>query len=541
MANLFNNDIGLNYKGLINIGSTINQNISGSLQYLTDGDGNNLPIQVSTTGLVLGNANAAVYINLNDSGINFFDAIETRYRNVAGTTLAMNVWGDLGRVAIGGLATNYTPTASLHVRGDGTNLTGRFEASDGTAILTIPAVAANLGVLQFRGFYMGFANNPSQLIGIENGTFLFYNGLNRFTISPAGVVTLYNSLTTLNTLPTLTLGTGAALSTINVPRYAFTPTGSVITTSGTSQGLAYTDTFAAAAGSGSYRPLSIAYTINNTGAQTGNTTGIFLNATETALNSMTHNLMDLQVGGVSRLRIINSGNVVIGDASAPSASRLNVAGDIFLRTNDNIGGGQTYGTIWNKIMPYNSSNGEMAITMYNTSWFLRHNANMSVAGNTVIGTTTPTARLHVRGDGTNPVARFENSAGSTRTIINADGSFATIGYGAEVNRLQFNGGTLGVNRGFITAGANGIFSLLNASENDFGRLNFGGGTAFYPSLKRSTASLQSRLADDSDFTFIQGKLQTENDFVSESIIMASGYIVLYDRNGTAYKVLATAL
>jgi hypothetical protein len=429
MANLFNNDIGLNYKGLINIGSTINQNISGSLQYLTDGDGNNLPLQINTTGLVLGNANAAVYINLNDSGINFFDAIETRYRNVAGTNIAMNVWGDLGRVAIGGLATNYTPTASLHVRGDGTNLTGRFEASDGTAILTIPAVAANTGILQFRGFYMGFANSPNQLVGIENGTFLFFNGGNKFTVSSAGIVTLYNSLTTLGTLPTLTLGTGAALSTINVPRYAFTPTGSVITTSGTSQGLAYTDTFAAAAGSANYRPLSIAYTINNTGAQTGNTTGIFLNATETALNSMTHNLMDLQVGGVSRLRIINSGNVVIGDASAPSASRLNVAGDIFLRTNDNIGGGQTYGTIWNKIMPYNASNGEMAITMYNTSWFLRHNANMSVAGNTVIGTTTPTARLHVRGDGTNAVLRVESSAAQEFFSVSNTGvvNFATTG------------------------------------------------------------------------------------------------------------------
>ncbi len=53
MANLVGSDIGLNYKGLINLGATVNQNVSGSLQYLTDGDGNNLPIQVSSTATQL--------------------------------------------------------------------------------------------------------------------------------------------------------------------------------------------------------------------------------------------------------------------------------------------------------------------------------------------------------------------------------------------------------------------------------------------------------------------------------------------------------
>ena len=51
MANLLGQDIGLNYKGIITIGSTINQNVSASLQSLTDGDGNALPLQLAT-GLV---------------------------------------------------------------------------------------------------------------------------------------------------------------------------------------------------------------------------------------------------------------------------------------------------------------------------------------------------------------------------------------------------------------------------------------------------------------------------------------------------------
>jgi len=68
-------------------------------------------------------------------------------------------------------------------------------------------------------------------------------------------------------------------------------------------------TIALSAGSSNVRLINETYTINNSGAQTGTATGIFLNATETALNGMGHNLMDLQVGGVSRFRVFNSGGI----------------------------------------------------------------------------------------------------------------------------------------------------------------------------------------------------------------------------------------
>jgi hypothetical protein len=66
------------------------------------------------------------------------------------------------------------------------------------------------------------------------------------------------------------------------------------------------------AGNANFRPVSISYTINNSGAQTGTATGIFLNATETALNGMVNNLMDLQRNGVSRFRVGSAGLVTIG-------------------------------------------------------------------------------------------------------------------------------------------------------------------------------------------------------------------------------------
>lgn len=64
-----------------------------------------------------------------------------------------------------------------------------------------------------------------------------------------------------------------------------------------------------AAGATNPSLFNVAYTINNSGAQTGTLRGIFLNATETLLNGIIHNLMDLQVGGVSRFRVRSDGSV----------------------------------------------------------------------------------------------------------------------------------------------------------------------------------------------------------------------------------------
>jgi hypothetical protein len=67
-----------------------------------------------------------------------------------------------------------------------------------------------------------------------------------------------------------------------------------------------------------------------------------------------------------------------------------------------------------------------------------------------------------------------------------------------------------------------------------------GTTSSFPALKRSTTSLQARLADDSAFTNIQGKITTETAYTAGAPT-ATGYIVLYDSTGTAYKVPAEAL
>jgi hypothetical protein len=392
MASIFNQDIGLNYKGIITLGSTINQNLSGTLQYLTDGDGNNLPLQVSTTGLQ-------------------FNAIETIYRNAAGTNIAMNVWGNLGRVAIGGLATNYTPSASLQVRGDGTNPIFRVENSSGTTLVTI----SNTGTIDSS---VGAIN----LTPTSSGIYFATNGIIQTTIS-SGLFIRYGAHTTMPNGITLTSNSDLAITA----------------TSGTSRAVGIISSFAAAAGSALYRPLSINYTINNTGPQTGNTTGIFLNATQINLNNMTHNLMDLQNGGISRLSVDATGQVTSANGFMD-------------------GSGFTSRFYQNNLQLYSGNImsgfiGGAGFTM-NTKLYI---------GATAV---TPVARLTVRGDSTNPIARFETSAGVEQVTISNTGAFSVVGTISSGNGLSVGGA------GYFLVGADGGAStaklIIRQSSNYLG-------------------------------------------------------------------------
>ena len=64
----------------------------------------------------------------------------------------------------------------------------------------------------------------------------------------------------------------------------------------------------------------------------------------------------------------------------------------------------------------------------------------------------------------------------------------------------------------------------------------GGQTSSFPALKRSSTTLQARLADDSAFASVQGKLTTDNAYTAGAVVQ-TGYVTIYDSTGTAYKVL----
>ena len=144
--------------------------------------------------------------------------------------------------------------------------------------------------------------------------------------------------------------------------------------------------------------------------------------------------------------------------------------------------------------------------------------------------------------------------GVTRMTIASSGGTINVGSGAQLGStgiqvastasLRFSGGAIGSSSDlWMLRSGSGIIRFATGTSTStagFNRLQFGGTTSSFPALKRDTTTLQVKLADDSAFTAIQGKLTTETAYTAGAPT-ATGYLVLYDSNGTAYKVPAEAL
>lgn len=89
--------------------------------------------------------------------------------------------------------------------------------------------------------------------------------------------------------------------------------------------------------------------------------------------------------------------------------------------------------------------------------------------------------------------------GSRLFSINAGGSVQATSCPISSSTLDVtSSGWIGWrSRLFLRATGDGILKLGNNAENDFSRLQFGGSTSSFPSLKRSSTGLIVRLADDS--------------------------------------------
>ena len=87
----------------------------------------------------------------------------------------------------------------------------------------------------------------------------------------------------------------------------------------------------------------------------------------------------------------------------------------------------------------------------------------------------------------------------------------------------------------------GVLVLRDGVGTNFNRLQFGGTTSSFPSLKRSTTFLQARLADDSAFANIQGKLTTDANAVTGLVAgaaaaLTNATITITDASGQVYRV-----
>ena len=90
-----------------------------------------------------------------------------------------------------------------------------------------------------------------------------------------------------------------------------------------------------------------------------------------------------------------------------------------------------------------------------------------------------------------------------------------------------------LSRGILVT-ASGPLQVLGSGNG----ILFGGLNSAFPAIKPFSTTIQVRLADDSAFAPIQGKLTTHTAY-SVGAPTATGYLTIYDSNGNAYKVLAS--
>lgn len=414
-----------------------------------------------------------------------------------------------------------TASARLHVRGDGTNPIARFENNSGT---------------QF--FKVNQSTYATVTVGDDSGANYFTLGLD--SAGNGSITGNYGSGKTIK------IGNGA-----NYAQYRgaqFDPAGGIynyigpanFTAAFTYKGFVIDTSIACATGASSFHVSSILYTINNSGAQSGTATGIFLNATETALNGMTHYLMDLQVGGTSQFRIANNGYLYTGNKTlglgrqqSISNSTIGVALGYKVQVDgdNNIAIGGIYADFPGyETKAYGSGNIAIGIGAQ-TGIF------SSVSNSIAIGfRATATANSSVA------IGNYANAPYANTYVISSD---YKVGVGAE-NPLAKLHIKRNVESTLLLVTDNGDGTLFKVDQ--WGNtlvgnlLQFGGTTSSYPGLRRNGTILELVTADSNAFvdfraSTICGAKLCMNSGTGKLISPSDGVITLYDNAETGFDIL----
>lgn len=265
----------------------------------------------------------------------------------------------------------------------------------------------------------------------------------------------------------------------------------------------------------------------NNGATTF--TAIKMNVTDTASNAASL-LMDLQTGGVSQFKVSKAGAVTT-NAAVTVNGNVNVAG---FTNSFNWGSVLTLVGDANNILAQRNGANAQLFRLYNTytdaSNYERAEYfwNSNIAGVALTNAGTGTARSTYRFVGA-ASADYQICAGTdNNSTVNFRHTGSASSGGSSVSYV----GRLNGHRGFFDSGGTVTFAIPNGATD---RWAFFGTTSSFPAIKRSTTSLQVRLADDSAFTNIQGKLTTDTAYTAGAVV-ATGYLTLFDSTGTAYRV-----
>ena len=128
---------------------------------------------------------------------------------------------------------------------------------------------------------------------------------------------------------------------------------------------------------------------------------------------------------------------------------------------------------------------------------------------------------------------FGGSITGAQIITNTNGFQTPIGG----NGYAFNSG------GYFICSSNGVFKFSNWADNDFGRLQLGGTTSSFPSIKRNGTAINFRLADDSADAPITTEAITASGVVSglrllttTGDVRASGSQLIFLTNNTTERM-----
>lgn len=202
--------------------------------------------------------------------------------------------------------------------------------------------------------------------------------------------------------------------------------------------------------------------------------------------------------------IRRSGNSVIsGSSTAVSTTSTNPRGFISAQHSSDTNGAQinfrkSRGT---EALPTTIVTGDTLSKL--TSWAYDGSSYIDTAGIEVFSSGTIAAN-RVPSE-----IRFYSSTDAAPSVKTLRLTLAANGNIATQTGITMGGGDLNVaagsaiiwaSRGSISYSADGVVRLLNAGGTDFNRLQLGGTTTSFPSIKRSGAAIHLRLADDSNYT-----------------------------------------
>jgi len=144
----------------------------------------------------------------------------------------------------------------------------------------------------------------------------------------------------------------------------------------------------------------------------------------------------------------------------------------------------------------------------------------------------------VNGNGTADLMNLLKD-GVSQCKVTSGGALTASTVSASWVQAQIYVGTSGLST--LKSPSSGVITALNSAETDFARLQLGGTTSSFPSIKRSGATLAFRLADDSaDCTITAGKATFSGSVILPSYTVAGLPAAASNTYGRAFVTDANA-